>query len=135
AEELAEDPRSLGVDLQRALPIGQPAHPHVAVLEPARGPATAEHVAGAAELDRLAGGERVAQVAADVKDQEEGQQRARDRDDRVAAARARNVRELVDDACRVAGGPVGWSRIGHVCRGVGPKPSTGWALLLPSRGV
>ncbi len=116
AEELAEDPRPLGVDLQRALPVGEPAQTHVAILEAAHRSAVAEDGAGAAEIERLPRGERIAQVVADVEDEEERQQGSRDGDHRVATARMRNVRELVDDACRVAGGSVGWGRIAHVSR-------------------
>jgi hypothetical protein len=119
AEELAEHPGPLGVDLQRALAIGQPGDPHEPVLEAAHRTASPEHGAGPAELERLAGGQRIAQVVAVVKNEEERQRGGGDGHQRVAPARARDVRELVDDAGRVAGGSVGWGRVGHEQSGVG----------------
>ena len=128
-EELAEDPGPLGVNLQRALPIGEPGHPDVAVLETVHRPAVAKHGAGAAEVKRIPRRQRITQVVADVKDEEERQQRARHGDHRMAATRMRDVCELVDDACRVTGGSVGLGRIGHVS-GVAAQPSTGSANYL-----
>ena len=129
AEELAEDPRSLGVDLQRALAVGKAAHAHVAVPRgPLTAPAVAEDGAGATEVERLTRRERVAQIVANVEDEEERQQRSSDGDHRVATARVRDVREFVEDASRVASGSFGWGRIAHVSRRVGAEPSTGFGL-------
>ena len=133
SEELAEDPRPLGVDLQRALPIGEPGHAHVPVLEAAHRLAVAKDGAGAAEVERVPRRQRVAQVVADVKDEEERQQRARHGDHRMAATRMWDVRELVHDACRVAGGSVGLGRIGHVsgvARNLAQVPRTTWNRML-----
>jgi hypothetical protein len=116
-EELAEDPRPFGVELERALAIWKSRGANVAVLEIGRHLARAEGRAGGPQIERFAGQQRVAQLAPAVKDQEERQQRARHGHQWVAPAGSRDVRKLIDDARRGTCGAIGLGRIGHGFRG------------------